>query len=216
MKNQPFGMLAAVALLVGSVAGCGSSESPESSSTTAPGNSSPVPSVQKEPVTEQDPAVNNSGISPEVLDGVQAMREFGPSAHPDVYTGIATNDSESIDLLVIYLTTDDPAIQDEFRAASGVPSDKLRFEKSLRTESELQTLTELISADQGSLREAGIAVSGWGVGSGFVPEIYVDEAADSPLSRDEAAALIADRYGEGIQLVYGAPVGGDTDTPTDD
>ena len=162
-----------------------------------------------------DPKVQNSGISPEVFAGIAAIREFGPSAHPDVYAGIATNDPESNDLLVIYLTTDDPGIQEEFRKASEVPPEKLRFEKSLRTESEFQALNERIGSDYNSLREAGIAISGWGVGSGFVEEVYIDQSVETSLSRNEAASAISERYGEGIRLVYDAPVGGDAGRTND-
>jgi hypothetical protein len=141
-----------------------------------------------------DPSSRDSGISREVFEGIAAIRDYGPKVHPEVYTGISTNDPESVDILVIYLTSADPAVQEEFAVASGVPREKLKFGLSSRTEIGFAELNAQFPNDRAELAANGIDIQGWGVGAGHVEEVYVKTS-------DEGIAQLKQRYGDDITYI---------------
>ncbi len=139
-------------------------------------------------------ASRDVGISREVLNGINAIRDYGPRVHPEVYTGVSTNDPASIDILVIYLTTTDSNVQSEFAKASGVPDSKLRFAVGSRTETGFAERNIQFARDRETLLSSGIDLRGWGVGAGHLPEVYVR-------ATDEGIATLTERYGKDIGFI---------------
>ncbi|MFB2584660.1 hypothetical protein [Herbiconiux liukaitaii] len=137
------------------LAGCASATSSpgESHVAVASAEPSPTPSVGPRPPFDPgehgtgDPERDMSLISAEFVAGLEAVREFGPRVHPDVYTGVGGGIPGDPDVLRILITDRDPAIEAEFLAASGLPAEKVAFFTSVRSERDALALQNRIMAD---------------------------------------------------------------------
>jgi hypothetical protein len=114
---------------------------------------SPTPSVGPMTVVDPaehgtcDPEVDMGLISAEFIAGLQAIREYGPRVHPDVYTGVGGGIPGDPDVLRIYITDRSPAVEQAFLTASGLPAEKVAFSTSLRSERDALALQQRILDD---------------------------------------------------------------------
>ena len=159
-------VVVALAIAAGmlALAGCaspgsttGASAGPSAEAQFPPGDTAPLPtptpSAGPRPPFDAgdygtgDPERDMGLISGEFVAGLEAVREFGPRVHPEVYTGVGGGVPGDPDVLRILLTDRDPALEAEFLAVSGLPAEKVAFFTSLRSERDAQALQNRIMAD---------------------------------------------------------------------
>ncbi len=146
-------LVAAGVVAAALLTGCASHTPQTEAPATVAAEPSPTPSVG--PMSVLDPAEHGTGnpevdmglISAEFVAGLQAIREYGPRVHPDVYTGIGGGIPGDPDVLRIYITDRSPEMEQAFLAASGLPAEKVAFYTSLRSEKDALALQQRIMDD---------------------------------------------------------------------
>ncbi|NQX35255.1 hypothetical protein [Herbiconiux sp. VKM Ac-2851] len=230
------GLLLALALSA-TVSGCSGerdpsagAEAPTPPAASAPstgGEATPTPAgtdaASMEPpfvqpyVGDYDPAEYGSGdveddmamIGPELVAGVEAIRGYAPGRYPDVYTGLASGTRGDPNVLRIYLTELDPAIEDDLVSVSGMKRDQVLFEQSYVSARDAQAASDAVTADVDAGDLEGIDLVGWGSGLDGLLELSLE-------GHDQAQIdTLLDRYGPAVRILTDAPTATATDGSAD-
>lgn len=226
------GLLLAVALAA-TVSGCAGerdpsagAEAPTPPAASAPstgGQATPTPagtaSGSTEPpfvvpyVGDYDPAEYGSGdveedmamIGPELVAGVEAVRGYAPGRYPDVYTGLASGTRGDPNVLRIYLTELDPAIEDDLVSVSGMKRGQVLFEQSYVSVRDARTAADHVTADVDAGDLDGIDLAGWGSGLDGLLELSLEGHDQTQID------TLLDRYGPDVRIITDAPTATATD-----
>ncbi|MCS5713997.1 hypothetical protein NVV95_05465 [Herbiconiux sp. CPCC 205716] len=182
-----------------------STGAPSAPQTTSPSDAEPPFVVPY--VGDYDPADYGSGdveddmamIGPELVAGMQAIRGYAPGRYPEVYTGLASGTRGDPNVLRIYLTELDPAIENDLVGVSGMKRDQVLFEQSYVSARDAQAAADAVTADVDAGDLDGIDLVGWGSGVDGLLELSLEGHEQTQID------ALLDRYGPAVRILTDAP-----------
>ncbi len=121
-----------------------------------------------------DAATDMTLLSSEVVNGLLAVRDYAPTAHPDAYTDIGSGTRGDPDVLRIYLTELDPVVEADLLRVAGTPPEKVLFLQSVYSAAAAKPVAEKVTALSEDLRSEGIQLTSWGMDTDGYVDIFIE------------------------------------------
>jgi hypothetical protein len=94
------------------------------------------------------------------------VRDYAPQVYPELYTTVGSGTRGDPDVLRVYLTALDPAVEADLLAVAKLPTEKVLFLQSQHTEADANSLLAEITLRAETLEAEGVALASWGMAIG--------------------------------------------------